>query len=221
MHYESLKDGMNTFNEAYGQAATPLIESLTLQYEAVTQKAPASWVVQQYENGLVLLRAMADDHTHQRQLDRLDCGSMFMKAAANVYSALSEHDEETDLLETLQLAVERAGEIQAKGGSVSKNHQSESDLISIGPLEFTHNQLLLVLAALAAMAMAIASFLSPLVSPASKALEPQLIWAYQLLVIGAGGAALFHRAGFNATARNCILIAGGVLLGAALKAVLV
>jgi len=71
------------------------------------------------------------------------------------------------------------------------------------------------------MAMAIASFLSPLVSPASKALEPQLIWAYQLLVIGAGGAALFHRAGFNATARNCILIAGGVLLGAALKAVLV
>ncbi|NRC26604.1 hypothetical protein HB728_27655 [Pseudomonas aeruginosa] len=103
MHYESPKDGMNTFNEAYGQAATPLIESLALQYEAVTQKAPASWIVQQYENGLVLLRAMADDHTHQRQLDRLDCGSMFMKAAANVYSVLSEHDEETDLLETLQL----------------------------------------------------------------------------------------------------------------------
>lgn len=104
---------------------------------------------------------------------------------------------------------------------MSKKHQSESDLVAIGPLEFTHNQLLLVLAALAAIAMAIASFLSPLVSPISKALEPQLIWAYQLLVIGTGGAVLFHRAGFNATARNCILIAGGVLLGAALKAFLV
>lgn len=114
MHYKSLKDGMNTFNEAYGPAATPLIESLALQYEAVTQKAPVSWVVQQYENGLVLLHPMAVDHTHQRQLDRLDSGSMFMNAAANVYSALSERDEETDLLATLQLAVERAGEIRPK-----------------------------------------------------------------------------------------------------------
>ncbi len=115
MHYESLKDGMSTFNEAYGQAATPLIESLALQYEAATQKAPASWLVQQYENGLVLLRAVADDHTHQHQLDRLDFGSMFMKAAANVYSALSDHDDENDLLATLQLAVEKAGEIRPKG----------------------------------------------------------------------------------------------------------
>ena len=219
MHYEPLQNGLTTFNSTYGAAAVPLLESLSLQYEAVTKKAPATWVVRRYENGLVLLRAMADDHTHQQQLDRLDCGSMFMKAAANVYSALREHDD-VELLETLQLAVQRAGEIKTKGGSVSKNHHSESDLIVIGPLAFTHNRLLLVLAALAAIAMAIASFLSPIISPVSKAFEPHLIWAYQLLLIGAGGAALFYRAGFSGTAKNCLLIAGGVLVGAALKVLL-
>ncbi|MGP0171164.1 hypothetical protein ACSVIJ_04700 [Pseudomonas sp. NCHU5208] len=220
MQYESLPNGMDLFNATYGHAAVPLLECLKLQYEAATKKAPDTWAVRRYENGLVLLSAQADDQAQQRQLDRLDCGSMFMKAAANVYSGLSEHEEESETLEALQLAVERASEIPTRGGSVNKQHHEASGLIEVGPLAFTHNRLLLVLASLAALAMAIASYLSPIISPASKALEPQLLWAYQLLLIGAGGAVLFHRAGFKASSRNCLLVAGGVLVGAALKAFL-
>lgn len=100
-------------------------------------------------------------------------------------------------------------------------NQEDVGLVVIGSRAFTHNRFLLVLVGLTGIAWALAAAFGAPVSPndswGQKALAPQMIWAYLLLPIAGLGFALLRPAGFHTTARNCVLIAGAFLIGAALQ----
>lgn len=110
MKFQTHQDD-TSFDDHYAAAAGTIRNHLGFLYSRISGVEPTHWETRTYENGLLLITPVADNKEDQSKYDVSSPGEIFFKAVGRASEAFAESDEESEVLEMLRQAGEKAKEL--------------------------------------------------------------------------------------------------------------
>lgn len=115
MNFQTHQDD-SCFDQHYGAAAGTIRNHLSFLYSRISGVEPTHWETRTYENGLLLISPVAGNKDEQSKYDESNPGQIFLKAVGRTSEAFAETDDESEFLDLLRQAGEKA---QAVGEAIA------------------------------------------------------------------------------------------------------
>ena len=115
MNFQTHQDD-TSFEHHYAAAAGTIRNHLSFLYSRISGVEPTHWETRTYENGLLLITPVAGNKEEQSKYDESNPGQIFLKAVGRTSEAFAETDDESEFLDLLRQAGEKA---QAVGEAIA------------------------------------------------------------------------------------------------------